>query len=140
MEAERAAALPLILVVDDCASLREGCALACRAAGYPTIEAGTANEALQQAVRHRPGIVILDLMLPGIPGWDVATLLKRDPRTRGTRIVMMSGSIDSIAIACTRDAEAVLKKPFDVAELLASVKRITAAAGALSAAPAGVSR
>src|SRR5689334_16132156 len=124
MTPKRPTALPLLLVVDDCAELREGCARACRTAGYPTIEAGTGHEALQQAVRHRPQLVILDLMLPGVAGWDVATLLKLDPRTRDVRIVVMSGSIDSVDASCTRHAEAVLRKPFGHADLLACVNRL----------------
>jgi CheY-like chemotaxis protein len=124
MAADRPTERPLVLVVDDCADLREGCALACRGAGYPTIEAGTADEALQQAVRHRPEVVILDLMLPGIPGWDVARLLKLDPRTRAVRIVIMSGSIDRVDALCTRDAEAVLRKPFGTAALLECVNSL----------------
>jgi len=124
MTTEPATALPLLLVVDDCADLREGCALACRVAGYSTIEAGTGHEALQQAVRHRPQLVILDLMLPGVAGWDVATLLKLDPRTRDIRIVVMSGSIDSVDASCTRHAAAVLRKPFGSADLLACVNKL----------------
>ena len=124
MTPESATALPLLLVVDDCADLREGCALACRSAGYPTIEADTGHEALRQAVRHRPQLVILDLKLPGVAGWDVATLLKLDPRTRDIRILVMSGSIDSLDASCTRHAEAVLRKPFGTADLLACVNQL----------------
>jgi CheY-like chemotaxis protein len=124
MATDGATGRPLILVVDDCEELREACVVACRLDGYPTIEAATANEALRQAVQHRPDLVILDLMLPGIPGWDVASLLKLDPRTRQIRILMVSGVLDSIDAVFTRRAEAVLRKPFGTTELLASVNRL----------------
>ncbi|HEV7759243.1 MAG TPA: response regulator, partial [Acidimicrobiales bacterium] len=60
-----------VLVVDDEAALRRALATNLRARGYVVDLAGTGEEALQSAARHRPDVVVLDLGLPGISGVEV---------------------------------------------------------------------
>ncbi len=116
--------MPTILLVDDEALLRRAFRVLLETTGYRVIEAGTAAEAIASALSVRPALVVLDLGLPDRPGLEVARELARDERTRGTRIVALTGrSGEEVEQACT-DAGCAghLVKPVAPKDLLARVQ------------------
>jgi two-component system phosphate regulon response regulator PhoB len=117
-EASRTA--PVVLVVDDEKDLRSLLDFNLKQAGYRTLQAATGGEALAQAQRHAPDMILLDLNLPDLSGTEVARRLKADPETREIPIVMLTargGEADRIA-GFELGAEDYVPKPFSVRELI----------------------
>jgi signal transduction histidine kinase/DNA-binding response OmpR family regulator/ligand-binding sensor domain-containing protein len=81
---------PTILVVDDEASIRELLNQELRDAGYEVRVAANGREALEQIRREHPDLVILDVMMPEMSGFDVAAVLKNDPATMDIPILILS--------------------------------------------------
>src|SRR5690348_10857254 len=106
---------PLALVVDDEDSIRELIEVTLQLEGYRTIGASDGPTALALAAGQRPDVVTLDIMMPGMDGWEVAAHLGRDPWTRDVPIVVVSGKpLAELDAAPGRSlASAVLTKPFD---------------------------
>ena len=108
---------PLALVVDDEDSIRELIEVTLQMEGYRTIGAPDGETALALAREQRPDVVTLDIMMPGMTGWEVASALGRDPATRAVPIVVVSGKpLGELESAPDRAlVTAVLSKPFDFA-------------------------
>jgi two-component system, OmpR family, phosphate regulon response regulator PhoB len=113
-------AAPTVLIVDDEKDLRHLLDFNLKQAGYRTLHAATGEEALAQAARHEPDMILLDLNLPDLSGTEVARRLKADPETREIPIVMLTargGEADRIA-GFELGAEDYVPKPFSVRELV----------------------
>jgi two-component system, OmpR family, KDP operon response regulator KdpE len=82
-----------ILLVEDDPLLRHAFKLLLEDAGYRVHEAGTAAEALDQAVTEKPSLVLLDLGLPDRPGLEVARELTTQHQTLGIRVVALTGRV-----------------------------------------------
>jgi CheY-like chemotaxis protein len=78
-----------ILVVDDESAIRLLCRVNLDPAGFETIEAGNGATALALARSERPDLILLDVMLPGLDGWEVAQKLAEMPETRSIPIVLL---------------------------------------------------
>src|SRR4051794_32241742 len=83
---------PRILVVDDNAPLRYALARTLRQHGFQVLEVATGEDALRLAPAERPDLVLLDVNLPDIPGFDVARRLKDGERTKNIPILQISAS------------------------------------------------
>ncbi len=79
-----------ILVVDDEAPIRQLLRQQLEAEGYFIQEARNGTEAVQQAKQHVPNLIILDVMMPDVNGFDVAAALRNDPQTMGIPILILS--------------------------------------------------
>ena len=79
-----------VLVVDDHEDIRHTFARLVRSCGHESITAADGEEAIAHATENPPGLVILDLMMPGVTGFDVLRSLRSDPRTRDVPIVVFS--------------------------------------------------
>ena len=108
---------PLALVVDDEDSIRELIEVTLQMEGYRTVGAPDGETALALAKQERPDVVTLDIMMPGMTGWEVASALGRDEDTRGVPIVVVSGKpLGELESSPDRSlVTAVLSKPFDFA-------------------------
>ena len=82
---------PLILVVDDYEDAREMYAEYLRFCGFRVAEARNGNEALEQAFALMPDLILMDLSLPGMDGWEATRQLKSDERTRNIPVVALTG-------------------------------------------------
>jgi CheY-like chemotaxis protein len=82
---------PLILVVDDYEDAREMYAEYLRFCGFRVAEARNGNEALEQAFSLMPDLILMDLSLPGMDGWEATRQLKSDPRTQRIPVVALTG-------------------------------------------------
>ena len=123
-EADLAAVRPsLILVVDDNASNRDLLSRRLQRQGHTVLQAEDGPHALALVEKEALDLVLLDLMMPGISGYDVLVLLKRDPRSRDIPVIMISAlsELDSIVRCIEAGADDYLAKPFDPTLLRARV-------------------
>ncbi len=112
-----------ILVVDDEEDIRELVRYNLERAGYDCICAESGTEALEQARKETPGLVLLDLMLPGLDGFEVCAMLRKDRSTERTPIVILSarGSERDIVRGLELGADDYVTKPFSPKVLVARV-------------------
>ena len=82
---------PLILVVDDYQDAREMYAEYLQFSGFRVAEARNGNEAVAQAFSLKPDLILMDLSLPGMDGWEATRVLKADESTRHIPIVALTG-------------------------------------------------
>jgi two-component system cell cycle response regulator DivK len=82
---------PLILVVDDFADNREMYSQFLQFSGFRVVEAQNGHEALEKAFGHAPNLIVMDLSLPGLDGWEATRRLKADGRTRAIPIIALTG-------------------------------------------------
>ena len=82
---------PRVLLVDDYPDAREMYSEYLDFSGFEVIEAANGMEALQRAVEEGPDIVLMDLSLPVMDGWEATRRLKADPRTAGIPVVALTG-------------------------------------------------
>jgi len=115
-----------ILVVDDDASNRLLLKTFLAAAGHGVVEAASGEEALQLLEREPVSLVLLDVLLPGLSGYEVCQRLKQDPRTAGIPVIMVTALGDSASRtrAFESDADEFLAKPVFRPELVARVRSI----------------
>jgi DNA-binding response OmpR family regulator len=115
-----------VLVVDDDAQLRTLVASALAQAGFEPIEAGTGAAALESASRQRPRLVVLDVRLPDLSGYEVCREL-RDRLGVSVPVLFVSGerieSFDRVA-GLLVGGDDYLTKPFEVDELVARARRL----------------
>jgi diguanylate cyclase (GGDEF)-like protein len=113
-----------ILVVDDDPDIARFVEVNLRSAGYDVAVAGDGEEALDKAGDIRPDLVLLDVMMPRIDGFEVAQRLRKNPQTANTSIIMLTAkalSADKVT-GLQSGADDYIIKPFDPIELLARVK------------------
>ena len=79
-----------IMVVEDDASLREIYSIRITAEGYDVVSAGDGEEALAVAVREKPDLILSDVMMPKISGFDMLDILRSTPETASMKVVMMT--------------------------------------------------
>jgi K+-sensing histidine kinase KdpD/CheY-like chemotaxis protein len=111
---------PSILVVDDEASIRELLNQNLQEAGYDVRVAGNGREALEQVRREPPDLVILDVMMPEMNGFDVAAVLKNDPATMDIPILILS-IVQDRERGFRLGVDRYLTKPIDTEALLREV-------------------
>lgn len=116
---------PRILVVDDTPAnvrLLEG---VLRPRGYETLTAGSGPEALEVVTRDRPDLVLLDILMPGMDGYEVCRRLRATPAGAVLPVVMITASgNEEKRRALEAGADDFIAKPFDQAELLARVQSL----------------
>jgi len=107
-----------ILVVDDDPEIVALLTTRLTHRGYKVSSASDGHRAVELAKRERPALIILDVMMPGKSGWEVAKDLKHDPVTKDIKIVMLSamGKTNELT-AAINGADASLDKPFVFDEL-----------------------
>ena len=82
--------MPKIMVVEDDQSLREIYSIRLTAEGFEVVSAGDGEEALAVAVKERPDLVISDVMMPKISGFDMLDILRSTPETKDIKVIMMT--------------------------------------------------
>ncbi len=123
----------LILLVDDDRECREMYAASLRAAGFEVAEAHNGNQALSKASEEAPSIVVTDLALPGIDGYQLTRRLRQQTATEHVPIIAITGYggfMEDTERALTAGCDAVLTKPCLPDRLLEEVERLLAAAHA----------
>jgi DNA-binding response OmpR family regulator len=115
-----------ILVVDDERDIVDLVRYNLTKNGYDALVATDGQEALQVAARELPDLIILDLMLPGLHGTEVARRLKGDPKTAHIPIVMLTakGEETDVVVGLTLGADDYVTKPFSMKILLARLATV----------------
>lgn len=92
------------------------------------ITASDGSEALELTRKHRPDIVILDVMMPNMNGWEVCKAIRRDESIARTGVIMLTGIGESLndMTSPLYGADEHLNKPFNFAELTLKIKRLLA--------------
>ena len=113
-----------ILVVDDEESLAQFVCRALRQQGYKTVCAYDGDNALSLVYEEMPDLVILDLMLPLMDGWEICRRVKSDEETRHIPILMLTArsSAEDVVQGLDLGADDYMRKPFPLDELLARVR------------------
>lgn len=120
-------ALPLVLVVDDFEDTRELYATTLLAAGYPVEEAENGQAALDAIGRRRPVLVVMDLSMPVLDGWEATKRIKDDAATAGILVIALTGHATNAGLRRAKDsgADAVVAKPCLPQDLLTLVRTLT---------------
>jgi CheY-like chemotaxis protein len=117
---------PLILIVDDFEDNREMYAEYFSYFKFRVAEAGNGVEALEKAFAEVPDVVIMDLSLPGMDGWEATRRLKNDPRTKRVPVIALTGHALAGHSKGAREAgcDAFVAKPCLPEKLLEEVRRL----------------
>jgi CheY-like chemotaxis protein len=107
-----------ILVVDDEPAILEMIAELLSYEGFEVVTTSQGSVALTRAEADPPALILLDLMMPGMSGWQVIDALKASPQTRAIPIVVLSARRDLPATAKELGIAVFLTKPFDLDELI----------------------
>jgi DNA-binding response OmpR family regulator len=125
-----------ILVVDDDRELRELIGFVLRSAGYQIIEAGDGLEALRQHAAGKPDLVILDVNLPGLDGFEVCRGIRVEAETPVMMLTVRGEEADQVK-GLDLGADDYLAKPFSPRTLLARVRALLRRGGMEAKAPQG---
>lgn len=109
-----------ILVVEDDHVIRELLVVNLKMEGHEAVTAADGNEALAVVARTHPDVVLLDMMLPGLDGWEVTSRLKGDSETKSIPIVALSARAMQADIDRGRElgVDHYVTKPFDPIDLM----------------------
>jgi DNA-binding response OmpR family regulator len=115
-----------VLVVDDDPDIRELLFTALEDEGFEVVPAGNGQEALAIIKTFRPDVIVLDLMMPVMDGWQFARELRA--RKEDIPLVLLSAARDLRVHAKALSAADIIEKPFDLSELLPKIARVAASA------------
>jgi len=115
-----------ILIVEDEASLREMVRMTLEGAGFRVAEAGDAEEAVAVIARAKPDLILLDWMLPGVSGVDLAKRFRRDLSASKIPIIMLTARVeeDDKILGLNAGADDYVTKPFSTRELIARINAV----------------
>ena len=121
----------VVLLVDDYADAREMYAFYLARHGYRVEQAADGHEAWAKAQQVAPSVILLDLSLPGIDGWQLAQMLKQDARTAGIPIIALTAHAlnGERARALASGCDAFVTKPCLPEALVAELQRVLQSAG-----------
>jgi CheY-like chemotaxis protein len=117
---------PLVLIVDDVQDNRTIYVLFLKFSGYRIAEAENGEEALHKATTLLPDIIVMDLSLPVMDGWEATRRLRRDPRTKRIPVVVLTGHALPEHAQAAREAgcDLVITKPCLPDQLMDAIRRM----------------
>ena len=116
---------PLVLIVDDDADLREYVRASLEVEGYVVREAGSAQEGLAALDEESPDLILLDVMMPEVDGWEMLRHVQERHGVGAIPVIMFSGRVDDgAAEAASRGAQGFVGKQFDPESLIESTKQL----------------
>ncbi|WP_456474742.1 response regulator [Candidatus Pyrohabitans sp.] len=115
-----------ILIVDDEPEIRFLTRKMLEKAGYEVVEAGDGEEGLRLLEKETPDLILLDVMMPGLKGWEVCGKIKANVRLKNIPVAMFTVRTTEEDVEKSRDcgAEAHINKPFDREELIYTVEKL----------------
>jgi DNA-binding response OmpR family regulator len=117
-----------VLVVDDDPTILRMVSTSLGKRNYQVITAVDGDTALAEARAQEPALIVLDVMMPGMSGWEVARELRRDPATKAIKIIMLTaiGKDVNEMTSPLYGADAYLDKPFEFRELESTIAELLA--------------
>ncbi len=115
-----------ILIVDDNPDIRNILDLLLKSKGYATLQADSGQAALDVVAKQPPGLILLDIVMPDMDGYQVARQLRDSPATKRIPIIMISGRNEDIdeVLGLELGADDYIRKPFEPMLVLARVKAV----------------
>jgi two-component system, cell cycle response regulator DivK len=131
MDADGSASLPLVLIVDDHTEGREGCALLLMRAGFRVVTAINGLDGLVKALSLRPDVIVMDLAMPHLDGFDCTRQLAASSTTRDIPVIALTAHAtpEARAAALAAGCRALVVKPFMASSLIAEVGKLAGRAG-----------
>ena len=119
-------AKPSVLIADDDPEILTLLGIRLSKLGYQVIEAQDGNAAIEKAKKERPNLVLLDVMMPGRNGWEVAKALREDPTLSHVGIVMLTAIGERVneMTSPLYGADDFVDKPFDFNELEKKIRAV----------------
>ncbi|MFC9508205.1 response regulator [Streptomyces sp. NPDC057002] len=130
--------MPRVLLIEDDRAVREGVALALRRQGHDVAAAETGEEGLERLRSFRPDVVVLDLMLPGMPGLDVCRAMRALDQTLPILMATARGDDVDIVVGLEAGADDYVVKPVQARVLEARIRAVLRRATAVAAADGGI--
>jgi excisionase family DNA binding protein len=117
---------PVVLIVDDDERMREYVRVNLEMEGYTVSEAGDGEEGLRVLEESTPDLVLLDVMMPGVDGWEMLRRVQERHGVGTIPVIMFSGKIEEPAAeeAAKRGAQGFIGKPFNPQELIDQTKQL----------------
>lgn len=130
--AEADTSAPLVLIVDDYEDNRDMYAQFLQFSGMRVAEAANGKEALDKTAELMPDLIVMDLSLPGVDGWQATRTIKKNPKTRDILVLALTGHALEGASQGAKDAgcDAFLTKPCLPEDLHREIQRMLTTAGA----------
>lgn len=118
----------IILTADDNQQIRMLVKAALRSLGHELIEAVDGEQALEVAIERVPDLVLLDVTMPKLDGWEVLHFLRQRPETAGVRVMMLTTAAQTVDLehGASLGCNDYLTKPFSPSDLRAHVERMLA--------------
>ena len=115
-----------ILIVDDEPNIVVPLQFLMEQNGYSVIVAQSGEEALESVSKYKPALILLDIMLPGIDGFEVCEIVRLNPEWKGIKIIFLTakGRDVDIAKGMVLGADEYITKPFSNKQIVESVKRL----------------
>lgn len=114
-----------ILIVDDEKDLVEMIETQFQSLGYEIQKAYSGKEALEKIKQDLPNFIFLDIMMPGLNGYDVCKELKSDPHTKNIPVIMLSAKVQKVDQLQGKEsgADGYICKPFEFSDLIKTVEK-----------------
>lgn len=115
---------PYVIYVEDERPIRELVVQALRMSGFDIQGAGSGQQALDMMAERKPDLILLDLMMPNINGWDVYRTMKQDENLASIPVIIITARVpeqDKVIVEGLPPVEDYITKPFDVERLIRSV-------------------
>ncbi|GAB4368859.1 MAG: hypothetical protein Kow00121_08280 [Elainellaceae cyanobacterium] len=116
----------LVLICDDDASIRTVVRTMLERQGYQVFTVGSGQEAIAQAATHQPDVILLNLMMPEMDGWETLARLKQQPETRSIPVIILSGLLPDAREVPYPDISDWVVKPLDIKALCKALERALA--------------
>lgn len=122
---------PMLLVADDDPEIRALLAMRLKKAGFRVVDAADGEQTLELVASHHPQLVVLDVMMPGKNGWEVARELRHSESTKHIGIIMLTaiGERMNEMTSPLYGADDYLDKPFEFSDLEKKIREVLAARG-----------
>ena len=120
-----------ILLVDDDFDFLAATKTMVESSGYTTETAENAEECLEKAQKGKPDLIVLDVMMPGMDGWEACEILINTPETRDIPIIMLTAVASNVRQTAyshqsgkQTDADDYIPKPVDIPDLITRIERL----------------
>jgi two-component system cell cycle response regulator DivK len=117
---------PYILVVDDFEDGREMLSEYLRFRGLPVVEASNGETAVKLARERKPTVVLMDMRMPGMDGWQATKALRNDPATQDVIVIAISAHVmdEATSTAFAAGCDAFIPKPYDISSVAKGVASV----------------
>ena len=117
---------PLVLFAEDMKHVREKYAKYLEMMGFRVAQVQDGRQALEAAIELNPSVILMDLSMPGLDGWQATRRVKTDPRTAHIPVIALTGYGDAEQSAARAGCDGYLAKPCSAEEVVREIRRVLA--------------